>query len=121
MKRNSESGFTLIEVLVAFSILSLTIIVGFQIFSSGLNRINGIENANERLAQAKAFLLREQLLSLPSELFAQRPAATNLNLTKKTIAEEKVQWTNANPVLFQVRDGKKILLETIILSYEEPK
>lgn len=121
MKRNGESGFTLIEVLVAFSILSLTIIVGFQILSSGLNRINGVENANKRLAQAKALLFREQLLSLPSDLVAQQPAATNLNLIRKTIAGEKVQWTNANPVLLQVRDGKKILLETIVLSQEEPK
>ncbi len=114
MKCDSECGFTLIEVLVAFSILSLTIIVGFQIFSSGLNRINDVERANERLAQAKALLLQAQL---PSE--HDKPIATNLKISKTILANDRVEWTTAKPVLVQVLDGDKVILETIILSRDD--
>ena len=118
MKSDSEGGFTLIEVLVAFSILSLTIIVGIQIFSSGLNRIDAVEGANDRLAQAKALLVQVQL---GTEFDALSTAATNLKISRTILANEGVNWTNLKPVRVQVLEGDKVILETIILSTYGPQ
>jgi prepilin-type N-terminal cleavage/methylation domain-containing protein len=115
MKRRSESGFTLIEVLVAFAILSLTIIVGFQIFLSGLNRINAAEIANERLSQAKVLLHQVQM---PSDPDARPPTGQDFRITKTLVVAEKIEWTNVRPALIQVRDGNEIILETIILTHD---
>jgi prepilin-type N-terminal cleavage/methylation domain-containing protein len=113
MSRKSEAGFTLIEVLAAFSILSLVIITGFRIFSSGLNLINTAESGNEQLAQANAMLLQ---VYLSQDAGILPPTRTKLRVVKSIVGGGSVEWTNAKPVLIQIRDGDKIVLETIILT-----
>jgi prepilin-type N-terminal cleavage/methylation domain-containing protein len=115
MTRNSQSGFTLIEVLVAFSILSLTIIVGFQIFSSGLHRIRSAGEVSARLEAAKTVLAQETLGVRPQQ---DSGANGDLEIIKTTATNETPQWTKVIPVRVQVRDGNSLLLETIVLTHE---
>lgn len=54
--RISQQGFTLIEVLVAFVLLSLTLAVILQIFSSGLRNIGAAEGYTRAMVLAEAKL-----------------------------------------------------------------
>jgi len=54
MKR--ASGFTLIEVVVAFALLALVLITVFEIFSSGLSRAGELERYSRALAIAQSEL-----------------------------------------------------------------
>ena len=51
-----DDGSALVEVLVAFVILSITVIMGFQIFSDGLTRIGHATAALELARDAEALL-----------------------------------------------------------------
>jgi prepilin-type N-terminal cleavage/methylation domain-containing protein len=115
MIRNDESGFTLIEVLVAFSILSLTILAGLRIFSSGLYRIIGTEEDSARLEMARAMLAHEMLGSRPQVGSALR---VQLGIVRSAATTETPQWTRVKPVLVQIREGNHVLLETIVLARE---
>ena len=44
---DSEAGFTLVETLVAFTILAGAIIVSFQIFASGLRQQAAVEDRKD--------------------------------------------------------------------------
>ena len=65
-RRNRQSGFSLIEVLVAFSIMALILTVLFQVFSTGLRTAGMAEEYSvaERLAQS---LLEETATIRPLE------------------------------------------------------
>ncbi len=92
---NSMSGFTLVEVLVSFAILSMTIIVGFQIFGEGLSRVSRVEKALDETAAAK------QLLSVP--LTEGGPSAFSKGaVIQQPIAEVMPDWTSARPILLRV-------------------
>ena len=105
----SISGFTLIEVLVSFAILSMTIIVGFQIFGEGLSRVSRVEKALDETAAAK------QLLSLPSAKDAP-PALSKGSVTRQPITELMPDWTPAHPILLRVPSrGQGDELETIVI------
>lgn len=52
MTPRGEDGFTLIESLVAFAILSMAIIMSFRIFGEGLQRVNRAEQVKEQLEAA---------------------------------------------------------------------
>jgi len=54
--RISQQGFTLIEVLVAFVLLSLTLAVILQIFSGGLRNIGATEDYTRAMVLAEAKL-----------------------------------------------------------------
>ena len=43
MNKDAESGFSLVEVLVAFTIMAGAIILSFQIFADGLRRLTEVE------------------------------------------------------------------------------
>jgi general secretion pathway protein I len=54
--RARESGFTLVEVVVAFVLLSLVLSVGFEIFSSGMTRSGELDARSQALAVAQSQL-----------------------------------------------------------------
>jgi general secretion pathway protein I len=51
-----EGGFTLIEVVVAFLLLSVVLATGFEIFSSGMSRAGDLADRSEALAIAQSKL-----------------------------------------------------------------
>jgi type II secretory pathway pseudopilin PulG len=109
----SISGFTLVEVLVSFAILSMTIIVGFQIFGEGLSRVVKVERALDETAAAK------QLLSVPLTADA-TPARSKGAVTKQSLAETLPDWTPAHPVLLRAPSrGQGNELETIVIEGAE--
>jgi general secretion pathway protein I len=52
----SQAGFTLIEVVVAFVMLTLVLSVGFQIFSAGMARAGDLEDRSHALDIAQSQL-----------------------------------------------------------------
>lgn len=56
MRARRQSGFTLIEVIAAFVILSLVLATSFQIFSRGMQRAGDLEDYSRALAVAQSQL-----------------------------------------------------------------
>ena len=54
--RRAQSGFTLIEVVVAFVLLTLVLAVGFQIFSTGMARAGELDERSRALDIAQSQL-----------------------------------------------------------------
>jgi Tfp pilus assembly protein PilV len=60
-----EAGFTLVEALVAFAILSIAVIMSFQIHGDGLRRMAAAERERAEVIKARELMTR---LSLTSSL-----------------------------------------------------
>jgi type II secretory pathway pseudopilin PulG len=109
----SISGFTLVEVLVSFAILSMTIIAGFQIFGEGLSRVSRVEKALDETAAAK------QMLSLPLTANV-TPTSSKEGLVKQSLTETLPDWTLAHPILLRAPSrGQGNELETIVIEGAE--
>ena len=121
MKANDQ-GFTLIEVLVAFAILSVAIISSFQIFSDGLRQIKTAEQRSAEISAARAVL--DQFISRP-----------NLNIREEVGLTGSLKWkivvvpmTEISPDILPLRiavsieeqASSRVLLETIILQKKAP-
>lgn len=68
--RRNQVGFTLLEVVVAFVLLALTLITVFQIFSTGLSRAGDLDEHSRALvlAQSKLAVVGiEEKLERPTE------------------------------------------------------
>lgn len=56
MRPDTQRGFTLIEVVVAFVLLSLVLATGFEIFTTGLARAGALDERSRALAVAQSQL-----------------------------------------------------------------
>ena len=56
MRTRAQAGFTLLEVVVAFVLLSVTLVIIFQIFSTGLARAGNLDEYSQALALAQSKL-----------------------------------------------------------------
>jgi len=56
MRSRRQAGFTLLEVVVAFVVLALTLTTVFQIFSTGLARAGDLDERSQALAVAQSRL-----------------------------------------------------------------
>ena len=56
MARRAQSGFTLLEVVVAFVVLALILSTAFQVFATGLARAGALEAQSQALALAQSQL-----------------------------------------------------------------
>ena len=56
MTRARQAGFTLIEIVVAFVILSMVLAVSYEIFSTGMRRAGDLEDQSQALAIAQSQL-----------------------------------------------------------------
>ena len=54
MTRRGQSGFTLVEIVVAFVLLALVLSTGFEIFSSGLRRAGELEDRSRAIVVAQS-------------------------------------------------------------------
>ncbi len=61
MTRPRQSGFTLIEVVVAFVMLSLVLATSFQIFSTGMQRAGDLEDYSRALVIAQSQLAQSSI------------------------------------------------------------
>jgi general secretion pathway protein I len=55
-RRRGQAGFTLIEVVVAFVLLSLVLSAGFEVFTTGMRRAVDLEERSRALAIAQSRL-----------------------------------------------------------------
>ena len=81
--RAHEEGFTLLEVVVAFVLLALTLVTVFQIFSTGLARAGELDEHSRALVVAQSRLATvglEEKLEGPSE-------------TRGESEDRKYRWT----------------------------
>ncbi len=68
--RRAQAGFTLLEVVVAFVLLALTLVTVFQIFSTGLSRAGDLDEHSRALVLAQSRLAVvgiEEKLERPTE------------------------------------------------------
>jgi type II secretory pathway pseudopilin PulG len=117
---DEEAGYSLIEVLVAFTILAGAIIMGFQIFGDGLHRISHVEAQVEQLSDARLAL--ETFAPLRPGTF---PVATahgrKLVVSIEPAAGNPEAWMLTRPYRARISDGDaKPLLETILFGPVAP-
>jgi general secretion pathway protein I len=67
LNRRREAGFTLIEVVVAFTMLALIFAVGLEIFSSGMSRGVDLGQYSQALGIAQSKLAAAGVEELPKE------------------------------------------------------
>jgi type II secretory pathway pseudopilin PulG len=120
MKPPHDEGFTLVETLVAFVILSGAIILGYQIFGQGLSRLASVEQSEEITAVARQILVEQQLGSaeVSGQINGVQWSATTSLLSLKDDRSNEFQ---VSPYVLRVYAGKPLrqnsppILETIIL------
>ena len=121
--REREAGFSLIEVLVAFTILASAVIMGFQIFGDGLRRVAHAERQVELLNDAR--LILETFAPLRPGAFPVTAAhGRRLIIAIEPVAGKPEDWVLTRPYRASVWDGPerdvKPLLETILVGPAAP-
>lgn len=58
MKKNNQQGFSLLEILVAFSILAVSLSIVLHIFASGLNSANTTEQYTQAVQIAQSLMAK---------------------------------------------------------------
>ena len=108
-----DAGFTLVEVLVAFAIMSLAVITGFRLFGEGLGRVTRIEQRLTDVAAARAALWGPSI------------TGSTITVNRRTLAGETTDWTEVVAKVVSVPIGKNPspndVLETIVLEPKAPQ
>jgi prepilin-type N-terminal cleavage/methylation domain-containing protein len=103
----SEDGFTLVEVLVSFAILSILLITTSGAFTDGLRRLSITEETRSRLDQAAQLLAQ-------IESGGGLAAVPGFRVTRQRLTTDQFQHAS---VLVRIFDGDATepLLETIVV------
>jgi general secretion pathway protein I len=67
LRISRHGGFTLVEVVVAFALLGLVLMSGFEIFAQGMSRASELEDLSRALAIAQSRLAAAGTEELPKE------------------------------------------------------
>jgi type II secretory pathway pseudopilin PulG len=109
---NSEAGFTLLESVVAFTILTLILLTSFETFGDGTKRIN----------DANASVLRQnKLQNAMAQLEAGIPKDEidkDVTVIFRLLPSEEIDWSTKLPIhaTLTLNDGSgQSSLETILL------
>ena len=123
--QDSEAGFTLVETLVAFTILAGAIIVSFQIFASGLRQQAAVEDRKSVMTIARTELDRLALQpALQDETRLGQTGEVEWQITIKALAGNSApQDSLLRPFLVSFRQrfegapqASDPLLETVLLA-----
>ena len=106
-----DDGFTLTEVLVAFAILSLSVILGLRAFGSGALQVAHVEEEFSKLHSMTETLAAVQLGEPTSQ------APENPDVVTIPLAGEKSDWSSLIPqvVVITNPDSKSDPIETILV------
>ncbi len=109
----NDDGFALTEVLVAFAILSLSVILGLRAFGSGVLQVAHVEEEFSNLHSMTETLAAVQL----GEPASQAPG--NPDVVTIPLAGEKSDWSSFIPqlVVITTPDSKSDPIETIIIRH----
>jgi type II secretory pathway pseudopilin PulG len=99
-------GFTLVEVLVAFVIMSLAVVTGLQVFGDGTRRLAQVQERQFETAKAREAL----------DLAA---AGQETDAESKPLPGEAVDWSTLSPHLLRTAAGGQVF-ETIVLQPVRP-
>jgi type II secretory pathway pseudopilin PulG len=107
----NEGGFTLTEVLVAFAILSLSVILGLRAFGSGISQIARIE---DELSQSRSNSVLLSRLLIDGSNLPEKDLGT---ITAIPLGDEASPWSSDMPHLVVVgrQGGQPELIETIVI------
>jgi prepilin-type N-terminal cleavage/methylation domain-containing protein len=106
-----DDGFTLTEVLVAFAILSLSVILGLRAFGSGISQIARIE---DELSQSRSNSVLLSRLLIDGSNLPEKDLGT---ITAIPLGDEASPWSSDMPHLVVVgrQDGETEPMETIMV------
>lgn len=127
MRWRNEEGWTLIEVLVGFAILSSAVIVSFEVIAGGLRSLAKTKHSMEAMGGMRAAIASlsiahtvEDIRKLQGENTQER-----FHVFVEELASRNVQ-SRLRPVLIRITDvedaGKNSVpsLETIVIIRQEP-
>lgn len=111
LRTMQDEGFTLTEVLVAFAILSLSVILGLRAFGSGVLQVAHVEEEFSNLHNMTESLATVQL----GEPASQAPG--NPDVVTVPLAREKSDWSSLTPQVLVITnpDNKSDPIETILI------
>jgi Tfp pilus assembly protein PilE len=118
-----EQGSALIEVLVAFTILSLVVIAGYQVFSDAINRVNQARERQSELASA-AQVLAAHSFDGPGRMQANTSDGRSFMIDAVALSPDLAPWAQSRPIRLRIWSGTEAggppLLETIVMSKAPP-
>ncbi len=106
IERSGNKGFTLLEVLTAMMILSISIVVIFQLFSGGLRSAELSDRYTRAIfharAKMEATLLAEGLIEGETEGIIEEDYRWRLSVTRMEPEEDSGILKNPRETLFQI-------------------
>lgn len=106
IERNGNMGFTLLEVLIAMMILTISIVVIFQLFSGGLRSVKLSDGYTRAIfharAKMEAALLAERLMEGETEGIVEEGYRWRLSITPMESEEDSGVLSKSLQTLFQV-------------------
>lgn len=123
--QDSEAGFTLVETLVAFTILAGAIVVSFQIFASGLRQQAAVEDRKFLVGVARTELDRLALQpALQDETRLGQTGEVEWQITIKALASNLAPqdsllspfYVSFRQIIEGAPEASEPLLETVLLA-----
>ena len=106
IERNGNKGFTLLEVLTAMMILTISIVVIFELFSGGLRSAKLSDGYTRAIfharAKMEATLLAERLIEGETEGIVEEDYRWRLSITPMELEEDSGVLSKPLQTLFQV-------------------
>jgi hypothetical protein len=117
--RSGEAGFSLIEVLVAFTVLTAAVIAGFQIFGDGLGRIGRAASQVALIEGAEASLATFTAIK-PGRYDVITAHGRALQIVVSPVVGDPEPWAIHRPFHVEVWADRERLLSTIVMGAPVP-
>jgi Prokaryotic N-terminal methylation motif len=117
--KSGEEGFSLVEVLVAFVILTAAVIAGFQIFGDGLKRIGRAENRLDMVEDARGVLAAATSFK-PGRHAVVSARGRNFQVVVSPVAGDPEAWALVRPHRVAIWSDAELLLDTVVMGPATP-